>query len=131
MGLVGQQDGPGHGDGTAAIDHTDGQHDKPHPQRCRIEGQRQVCATPQGHDPAQEGDKTGRDLEGLPLAPGFVGGRATPFVEPLLDRIHLLSHQQGQKRGHRQAATRAGEGNPITPQGQHAGLGPAEVRHVG
>jgi hypothetical protein len=115
-----------HREGTAAIDDTDGQYNKPHPQRRRIECQRQVGATPQGHDPAQEGNTTGRDLTGLPLAPRFVRRGATPLVEALLDRIDLLPQQQGQKSGHRQAPTRAGERNPIAPQRQDTRLWYAE-----
>ena len=85
---------------------------------------------PQGHHPAQEGDKTGRDVQGLPRAPRVGLYLAAPRVEPLLDGIHLVPPQHGEKGRDRQAPARPGQGNPITPQGHHTRLRDTEVRHV-
>ena len=124
------QDGPGDRDGAAAIHHTDDQGDKAVAQAGRIDGQGELGALPQAHDPAQQRHEAGGHIEGRARAPRFVGSVEAPLVQALLDVGDLVIEQQGQKGGHGTASAAAGQGDAIAPPGQQAGLRRGEVRHV-
>ncbi len=114
--LASGQDGPGDGDGAAAIDDADGQDHEAVAQAGRVDRERQLRDGPQAHDPGKQRNKTGGDIEGLALGAGFVRSVEAPLVQALLERGHLLVAEQGQKGGDRAATTAASEGDAETPQ---------------
>jgi hypothetical protein len=115
MGLVGRQNGPGHGHGTATIDDADGQHREAGAQGGGIEGQGQLGSLPLAHDPLQQGDKAGLGVDGLPLVAPFRLGLIAPLAQLLPNRLLLASQPHGEERGHRRQGRGAREHHAQAP----------------
>jgi hypothetical protein len=121
------QDHPRHRDRTAAIDHADGQHHKALAQGCRVEGQCQLRALPPTDDPAQQGGKTRLDAQCLALGAPLALGVVVPLAQPLAHGWLRALHAFRQQAAHGAQRTRARQHHPKTPQGQHGGLGLAQM----
>ena len=127
----GRQDGPGHRDGTAPIDHADGQDGKAGAQGRGIEGQGQLRALPLLHDPAQQRPKAGLHGECAPGGPAFGGGLVAQLAQ-LLAHGGLFAAQPGRQEGTDGGQrTGARQHHPQAPQGQDGGLRFAQVGQVG
>jgi len=124
------QDHPRHGDGTAPIDHADGQDHKALPQGGGSDGQRQLWALPPAHHPAQRDRKTGLDVQDLTLGAALARGVVIPFAQLLPYGLLLALHPLGQQVTHRGQGPRAGQHHPEAPQGQHGRLGLAQRRQM-
>src|SRR5438270_6193172 len=97
-GLIAAHDFPGHRDGTATIEHTDGQHREAIGERTGVHGQGEamLAGIPPTQDPAQEGSKTTAHLQGLAMRPFFVLAGVAPFAQALSHGRLRLLEQRGQ-----------------------------------
>src|SRR2546429_60424 len=126
----GGQDDPDDWDSTAAIDHAEHQDGKAGAQGGRIEGQGQLGALPQAHDPGQQGQKAGLDAEGAAVRPAFGRSFVAELAQLLAHGILFAAQPRGQERTDGGQGTRACQDHAQTPQRQHRGLGLAQVGHV-
>ena len=127
----GGQDGPGHRDGTAAIDHAERQDGKARAQGRGIKGQGQLGALPLGDNPGQQGHKAGLHSKRAAHRPTFGGGLVAKRAQ-LLAHGRLFAAQPGrQERTDSRQRAGAGQHHPQAPQGQDGGLRFAQVGQVG
>ncbi len=122
--------GPGHRDGTAAIDHAERQDGKACAQGRGIKGQGQLGALPLVDNPGQQGHKAGLYGEGTAVRPAFRGGLVTELAQLLAHGWLFAAQPRRQERTDGRQRTGACQDHAQAPQGQDGGLGFTQVGQV-
>src|SRR5712691_10780708 len=82
------------------------------------------------HAPAQQGRPAGRDAQRLARGAPCAAGVVIPCAPPLAHRLFVALPARRQQAADGAQGTRARQHHPEPPQGQHHGLGLADMRQM-
>jgi len=128
---------PGHRDGTATNDDTNGEDGEALAEGGSIHGEGKVAAggVHPGDDPAQERGKTGGDVEGAALASAlgttFLRSIAVPVAKVLAGGTFGAGEEVGQDGGDGGETAGVSEDDANAPKGEPGALRLGEMRKIG
>jgi len=130
MFLSCRQDGPGHGNSAAAIEHAQCQYDKALPQGGRVQGQHHQAPFPPTQYLRQQGGKTCLHHQRLTVGSSLSWGFMAEFPQLLARGIGVAVQPRGQRRADRALRCATHHNHPRAPQGRDPHLWLAQVRQM-